>query len=180
MGIWDVDQTLLPFPKDSNWTLQQKSWWVRVDQKSRKCLNRSKTIIQALPWCYFDRCWPIAYIACMELHPKYKLESMLCTTNFIFGPRARLSQNRTIYKSTSTMVACKRSHCHTWTHINPVVRWVPRRVSINDYNNQDRTGFNIHATYYIKFTDTFQHQSTNQSYYKTSSLDKAEANWVWK
>ena len=43
-----------------------------------------------------------------------------------------MSQNRPIYKSTSTMAARKRSHCHTWTHINPVVRRVPRRVSIND------------------------------------------------
>ena len=43
------------------------------------------------------------------------------------------------------------------------------------YNNQDRTGFNIHATYYIKFTDTF-HQSTNKSYYKPSLINKAEAN----
>ena len=42
-----------------------------------------------------------------------------------------LSQNRPIYKSTSTMAACKRSHYHTWTHINTVVRQVPRMVSIN-------------------------------------------------
>ena len=82
-----------------------------------------------------------------------------------------LSQNRPIYKSTSTMAVRKRSHCHTWTHINSVVRRVPRQVSINDYNNQDRTGFNIHATYYIKFTDTFHHQSTNKSYYKPSLIE---------
>ena len=43
-----------------------------------------------------------------------------------------LSQNRPIYKSTSTMAARKRSHCHTWAHINPVVYRVPRRVLIND------------------------------------------------
>ena len=73
------------------------------------------------------------------------------------------------------MAARKRSHCHTWTHINPVVRQVPQRVSINDYNNQDRTWFNIHATYYIKFTDIFHHQSMNKSYYKPSLIDKAEA-----
>ena len=73
------------------------------------------------------------------------------------------------------MAIRKRLHCYTWTHINPVVRRVPRRVSINDYNNQDRTGFNIHATYYIKFTDTFHHQSTNKSYYKPSLINKAKA-----
>ena len=83
--------------------------------------------------------------------------------------RGWVSQNWSIYKSTSTMAARKRLHCHTWTHINPVVRRVPRWVSINDYNNQDRTGFNIHATYFIKFTDTFHHQSTNKSYYKPCS-----------
>ena len=74
------------------------------------------------------------------------------------------------------MAAHKRSHYHTWTHINPVVRRVPRWVSINDYNNQDRSWFNIHVTYYIKFTDTFHHQSINKSYYKPSLIDKAEAN----
>ena len=42
MGIWDVEQTLLPFPNDSNWTLQQKSWRVHVEQVARKCFNRSK------------------------------------------------------------------------------------------------------------------------------------------
>jgi hypothetical protein len=30
-------------------------------------------------------------------------------------------------------------HTHTFTYINPVVRWVPRRVSINQLHNQDRT-----------------------------------------
>ena len=45
------------------------------------------------------------------------------------------------------MAARKRTHYHTWTHINSVVRRVPQRVSINNYNNQDRTWFNIHATY---------------------------------
>jgi len=40
-------------------------------------------------------------------------------------------QNRPIYKSTSTMAARKRSRYHTWAHINPVVRLVPRRISIH-------------------------------------------------
>ena len=45
MGIWDVNQTLLPCPNDSNWTLQQQSWKVRVELMSRKCLNWSTTLI---------------------------------------------------------------------------------------------------------------------------------------
>ena len=73
------------------------------------------------------------------------------------------------------MAAHKRSHCHTWTHINLVVRRVPRRVLINDYNNQDRTWFNMHATFYIKFTDTFSSSEYETSYYKPSLIDKAEA-----
>ena len=73
------------------------------------------------------------------------------------------------------MASRKRSHCHTWTHINPVLRRVPRRVSINIYNNQDRTWFNIHATYYIKFTDTFSSSEYETSCYKPSLIDKAEA-----
>ena len=42
----------------------------------------------------------------------------------------QLSQNRAIYKNTSTMAARKRSHCHTWANKNPIVRRVPRRVLI--------------------------------------------------
>ena len=73
------------------------------------------------------------------------------------------------------MAIRKRSHCHTWTHINPVVRRVPRRVSINDLQQPRSYRIHIHVTYYIKFTDTFHHQSTNKSYYKPSLIIKAEA-----
>ena len=42
------------------------------------------------------------------------------------------------------------------------------------YNNQDHTWLNIHATYYIKFTDTFSSSEYETSYYKPSLIDKAE------
>jgi hypothetical protein len=45
MRIWDVNQTLQPFPNNSRWTLQQKSRRVHVEQMSRECLNWPKTIV---------------------------------------------------------------------------------------------------------------------------------------
>ena len=70
---------------------------------------------------------------------------------------------------TSTMAARKRSHCHTWAHINPAVHRVPRRVSIQPTYNQDRTWFNIHVTLHKVHKYSSIHQSTIKSYYKLGS-----------
>ena len=40
-----------------------------------------------------------------------------------------------------------RWHAHTFTHINPVVRRVSRKTSVNQYHNQDRVIKQIHITY---------------------------------
>ena len=59
---------------------------------------------------------------------------------------AWLWQNRLIYtRSSTTVPACW--HVHTFTYINPVVRQVSRRTSVNQHHNQDRMIKQIHITY---------------------------------
>ena len=74
MGIWDVDQTLLPFPNDSNWTLQQKSWRVCVEQISRKCLNWSKTLISGFNEVLLWPRWTNGFCTRYEVWPLIKVE----------------------------------------------------------------------------------------------------------
>ena len=87
METWDVDQNLLPFPNDSNWTLQQKSWRVYVEQMPRKCLNRPKTLILALSWCCFDQGETMISGPDMKFDLKQKLKFKWSATHFIVGPR---------------------------------------------------------------------------------------------
>ena len=74
MGIWDVDQTVLPFLNDSNRTLQQKSWRVHVEQMSRKSLNWSKTLIPGFNEMLLWPRWRNGFCTRYEVGPLIKVE----------------------------------------------------------------------------------------------------------
>jgi len=85
-------QTLQPCSNSSNSTHEQKSWKVRVERMSRKCLNRSKTLIPRfimIPlWPRLNNCletsyevWPLRKVKvsfeCYKLCSRAKSENNL-------------------------------------------------------------------------------------------------------
>ena len=91
MGIWDVDQTFLPCPNNSNWTLQQKSWRVYVEQMSRKCLNWLKTLIPGFNEMLLWPRWRNGFCTRYEVWPLIKIEVWVEYNKLCFWTKSQIN-----------------------------------------------------------------------------------------
>jgi hypothetical protein len=148
-GIWDYSESLGHSRSSTpSSTLAPLMIGLRTNRVTRSIEVKTPSSLRTLAWRHFE--WYSIIVrsstpsSTMDPHMMYTLEIDL-------GIWITWSQgcDRTVQfiQDQVRMSPLTRWHTHTFTYINPVVRRVSRKTSVNQLHNQDRMIKQIHITY---------------------------------